>query len=188
MAGIVIIGGGSSGGGGGQSAGSVLVAHQESSFTAVANTASEATIASLSLPGGVAKAGDVVEFEFIGQLTNNSAGNINHTFRFYLGATNVLATPAIGMGNAATPRQVTGRIRVQFVSPSSQRVQGFFTTTGSAGGTWAQLISSGGWLGYGTATEASSSALAFAVSSQAASADANNSIQVHGATLSRLAA
>ena len=185
MGGIVIIGGGGGGGGG---AGSVLVAHQESSFTAISNTTSESTVASLVLPAGTVSAGDVVEFECVGELLNNSAGSINHTFRFALGSTTVFATPAIGMSNAATSRIVTCRVRVQFASASSQRVQGHITTTGTASTGWVQLISSGGWLGYGTASEASSSNLTFALTSQAASASASNSIQVHGATLTRLAA
>ncbi len=161
-----------------------LVASTTTSFTAVSNTTSDVTLATLTNPAALPAAGDFFIFESGGQLSNNTGGSINHTIRLKLGATTVLTTPAISIGTNAADREWYLRATIAFVSAASQKISAMLAYSLPDTANWGGGSASPA--GYGTAAENSASSLAVAVSVQPGTAAATQSMQAHWATLTRM--
>ncbi len=155
-------------------------------YTAVSNTTSDTTVASLDIPAGAVAAGDVMVFECGGTLLNNSGGSVNHTFRLKVGATTVLTTPALSISTNASDREWHLRATIMFPTTSTQKVSGLFTYALPDTANWGGGGGGGTAPGYGTAAESTTTAVTVAFTLQPGTASALQSMQATWATLTRL--
>lgn len=151
-----------------------------------ASSAAEQTLASLVLPGGIIGVGDLVRFVAFGDFINTSGSAVTYTWKFKIGATTVLTSPAVSNANNANRQRWRAEIDTIFPTTTSERVNGqlIASVQSSAATTWSALSSAGGSLiGYGTAAEDTAAALNMILTCQLGTSVSTADIFLHGAAL-----
>lgn len=153
----------------------------------VVNSTSETTLASLTLPGGVVAAGDVLLFEIWADLLNNSGSSVSYLLRAKLGATTIHTTPARNIATAASRSVAAFTMAVMVASITAQRSRLVGQLSGALGAA-DTFFNTGSTMflveGYGAATEDLASDKAFAFSVQLGTANAASDFVLHAASLS----
>ncbi|MPZ13752.1 MAG: hypothetical protein GEU73_04910 [Chloroflexi bacterium] len=159
------------------------------STTQVVNTTTETDLYSESIAGGDAEAGTVYRLWATGDVLNNSGGEVTYTLRVKFGTTTVLESAAIGYGDSANRAEWLLDVVLYAVSPSAQRLSGHFVPSASQGQSWDQItgVVPRQLVGYGTATEDTSTAKTLAFTVEMGTANANADMRLHAAVLERIA-
>lgn len=148
-----------------------------------ANLNTEQTLASLTLPGGLVAAGDIVKLICFGDLLNNSGSSITYTPKVKIGATTVLTGGASTVTASATRRSWKLEVECMVAATNAERVIGKLTF----GGLLTSTFSNGGllsrWDGYGTAAEDLTADAAFVFTNQMGTANASADMILHAAYL-----
>lgn len=164
----------------------------KTSTTTVNTTAAETEIATLDIPAyGLEGTGYAVRATFWGDLLNNTGGGATVIFKVKLDdgtAATPLTTPAVSLSTSANRRQWRMVVDVLSVAASdSQRVAGVLhisdasTDTFSAGSTDGLTL-----VGYGTATETTSSIISVDVTATLGTSSANLEVTCKGGILEAL--
>lgn len=128
------------------------------------NTAAKTTCFSFALPTSL-KAGDVLLFEAVGDLLNNSGATQTFTPELAIGATAVPSpVGAVSLATNALRRPWLLRGHIQIVATNDQRVVVQFTGAPASGGAWPNGTASFVGIGYGAAAEDLTSAKNFVFS------------------------
>lgn len=135
-------------------AASLRVSSKTATTTAV-STVTETEIAELVLPAnGLWTPGAAARFTAAGDLLSNTGSAETVIFKFLLGATTVLTTPAVALAADADRRQWRADILILSAATDSQRITGHLQISDAESGTWVDDTADGVTLtGYGTAAE-----------------------------------
>lgn len=148
-----------------------------------ASSTSEQTLASLVLPAGIVAVGDVLKFSAFGDAMNNSGSTVTYTWRFKIGSTTLLATPALSHATGANRRKWTFNADIMFPTTASERVGGRLLTTGSSNQTMDAVATALVADGYGEATEDTAAALNVILTCQLGTSAATADVILRAAAL-----
>lgn len=142
----------------------VFVLDRDVAEAEVVSTTTETTVYTFSVPGGTLSTLRFLDIAMIGDVLNNGIGSNTVQIRLKYGATTILDTGAISIGNTgATRGYLCFRARISAKNATNAQiahgVYGFSQGTGAAG-TLAQLTGGAGvqYEGTGTAAEDSTAA------------------------------
>lgn len=123
------------------------------STTTVNTSAAETEIAELVMPAGALwKPGAGARFVANGEILNNSGVAATVIFKFKLGATTIVTTPATPWAASANRRKWKAEIHVVSVATDSQRVSAALWVSDADADTWADDSSDGRfYIGQGVA-------------------------------------
>lgn len=165
-------------------AGTILKLTHVVSTTTIVNSAAEANLVTASIPAGALGAvGNKIRVEVAGDFLNNSGGADTIVFKFKYGTTTLLTTKAISLGASANRRKWRAEIELIAVTSATQRASGLLHISEDSIDTWATDESSGvNVSGYGTASEATTSAKNVVVTAQLGTAHASLEVTSHMST------
>lgn len=134
--------------------------------TTVNTTTADTALGVLSLPSsGLGGIGRAARFTAAGDLLSDTGSAETVIFKFKLGATTVLTTPAVPLPDDTDRRQWRSEILVVAVDLVSQRITGHLQISDAEAGTWVDDTADGVVLtGYGTAAEDAGTILACTLS------------------------
>lgn len=148
----------------------------------VNTSTAETNLCSLAVPSTVV-AGDILRFEIVGNLLNNTGGAVNYTFKMILGATTLISTGATGFSANAARRRWVIRGQVLVVATNDQRSDWMVVVGPQSATLGAGSTSNFTAPGYGTGAEDLTAGKNIICSVTMGTSDANAEVVSHYATL-----
>ncbi len=155
----------------------------------VVNTTTETAIASLTVTAGQVVAGDMVVLDVTWDVRNNSAGSVNYTYRFKVGAVTIATAGAVALGANANRASAKGRFYVLLPTLSTPRVWGGYEASAQVGSGFGGITTAhSGVLAPATPSVDFASDVTIQLTCQMGTADAAADFRPAGAVITRIRA